>query len=96
MTDMTIANTIRDQIKMMDRMAFGAWGVRSFVGGETYLQFKSTGMVKNKGVVKIELNGMDLYDITFGKIRVGKYTEKARMDNVFAEDMVKVIDGMVG
>ena len=63
---------------------------------EDGLRFKTTGMVKNKGYVTIKLNGRDLYDIEFGKVRKLEYKVLKREEDVFAEDMVNFIDSMVG
>ena len=45
-----------------------SWGANSFVGGNNFLQFKVQGFLL-KGFVKITLNGMDLYDIQFIKVK---------------------------
>ena len=91
-----IAVTILDQIKTIDPRATWAWGAKDMVAMENGLRFKTTGMVKNKGYVTIKLNGSDLYDIEFGKIRNLKYKAMKREEDVFAEDMVNFIDTMVG
>jgi hypothetical protein len=93
---MTIAKTILSQIKALDSMALWAWGAKDLVAMEDGLMFKSSGMVKNKGKVIIKLNGRDLYDVTFGKIRKFEYKELARVEDVFVEDLISTIDGMVG
>jgi len=93
---MSIAKTILEQIKMIDPMATWAWGAKDMVAMEDGLRFKTTGMVKNKGYVTIKLNGRDLYDIEFGKIRKFEYKVLKREEDVFAEDMVNFIDSMVG
>jgi hypothetical protein len=93
---MSIAKTILDQIKTIDPRATWAWGAKDMVAMENGLRFKTTGMVKNKGYVTIKLNGSDLYDIEFGKVRKFKYKAMKREEDVFAEDMVNFIDTMVG
>lgn len=93
---MTVAKTILSQIKTLDSMALWAWGAKDLVAMEDGLMFKSSGMVKNKGKVVVKLNGKDLYDVTFGKIRKFEYKELARIEDVFVEDLVATIDGMVG
>ena len=93
---MSIAKTILEQIKIIDPMAIWAWGAKDMVAMEDGLRFKTTGMVKNKGYVTIKLNGRDLYDIEFGKIRKFEYKVSKREEDVFAEDMVNFIDSMVG
>lgn len=93
---MNVAKTILSQIKTLDSMALWAWGAKDLVAMEDGLMFKSSGMVKNKGKVVVKLNGKDLYDVTFGKIRKFEYKELARIEDVFVEDLVATIDGMVG
>lgn len=96
MSDLTVAKTMLEQIKMIDPRALMAWGAKEFVGSDNSLRFRSSGLVKNKGIVTIRLNSMDLYDIEFGKIRNHEYKVVNRMEDIYAEDMVAVIDGMVG
>lgn len=69
---MTIAKIIVDQIKTIDPMSFGAWGVRAINSKDRGIYFKTTGMVRWKGTVEIVLNGNDLYDIRFLRVRAGK------------------------
>jgi len=93
---MTIAKTILTQIKTLDPMATWAWGAKDMVALEDGLRFKTTGMVKNKGYVTVKLNGSDLYDVEFGKIRKYEYKELERAEDIYVENLVEVIDGMVG
>jgi len=108
--EMNVAKTILSQIKALDAWSLGAWGAKDLVALENGLQFKSSGgMVKNKGIVQIKLNGLDLYDVSFGKIRkyeykeiefggtIRKYEYKEieKVTDVFVEDLVNVIDEMV-
>ena len=101
MSNLTVANTILSQIKAIDPRALFAWGVgmhptNKIVGGENFLQFKTSGMVRWKGFVKVTLNGMDLYDIEFARVRGSKRIVDKVYSDVFVEDMVSVIDGVVG
>lgn len=93
---MSVAKTILSQIKTLDSKALWAWGATGLAATEDSLTFKSSGMVKHKGYVTIKLNGRDLYDVTFGKMRKFQYKELARVEDVFVEDLIKTIDGMVG
>ena len=92
---MTVAKTILSQIKTLDPKALDAWGATGLAATEDSLTFKSSGMVKHKGYVTIKLNGRDLYDVTFGKMRKFQYKELARVEDVFVEDLIKTIDGIV-
>ena len=93
---MSIANIINDQIKALDPMAFWAWGTNNKVALSEGLQFKTSGMVGWKGQVQITLNGSDLYDIAFVRVRKvkGEYkviTDK-KVSDIFVEDLVNQID----
>ena len=93
---MKIANIIRDQIKTIDPMALWAWGAKDLVALEDGFQFKSSGMVNWKGIVSIKLNGKDLYDVEFGRVRKFEYKSVKKVSDVFAEDLVNVIELQVG
>lgn len=97
-----IAGVIYSQIKTMSPLAMVSWGTKELVVLKDGLQFKSSGMVKNKGIIQIKLNGSDLYDVSFGKVRKYKeinnygYKQIKKVTNVFVEDLVDTIDEMVG
>jgi hypothetical protein len=94
---MSVAQTIRQQINTIDRSAFMAWGVKEMVANTNDLQFKSTGMCRWKGWVDVKYNeGTDLYDIDFFRIRAGKLIMDRKATDVYAEDLVSVIDAQVG
>ena len=96
-TDLTIAKTILDQIKTIDPRALWAWGSKQYVGNENSVSFKVGGMTRWKGTVQITLNGRDLYDVRFFKLgRKLNVKEDVTVDDVFAEDLVNVIDEKVG
>lgn len=94
---MTIAKTILSQIKTIDPMATFAWGAKEFVNMGDGLKFKTSGMVKWKGYVYIRYNkGTDLYDIDFFRIRNVEIKTDKIIRDVFAEDLVNVINSVVG
>ena len=94
---MTIAQTILSQIKTIDPMATFAWGAKEFVNMGDGLKFKTSGMVKWKGYVYIKYNeGTDLYDIDVFRIRNCEIKCDKGMTDIFAEDLVNVIDSVVG
>lgn len=94
---MTIAKTILSQIKTIDPMATFAWGAKEFINMGDGLKFKTSGMVKWKGYVYIRYNkGTDLYDIDFFRIRNVEIKTDKIIRDVFAEDLVNVIDSVVG
>ena len=92
---MSVAKTVYSQIKTLSPWALPAWGAKELVALENGLQFKSSGMVKNKGIIQIKLNGSDLYDVTFGKVRKFKYKEIKKVTDVFVGDLVNVIGELI-
>ena len=94
---MNTATIIRDQIRALDRFAFGAWGTKDMVNMGNGLKFKTSGMVRWKGQVYVKYNeGSDLYDIDFFRIRKAEVKYDRRLEGVFAEDLVRIIDEVVG
>lgn len=94
---MTIAQTILSQIKTIDPRATWAWGAKELVNMGDGLKFKTSGMVKWKGYVYIKYNeGTDLYDIEFFRIRNCEIKCDTGMTDIYAEDLVRVIDSVVG
>ncbi len=95
-TDLTVARTILDQIKTLDPRALWAWGAKDFIGSDSSIQFKVGGMTRWKGKVIVKLNGSDLYDVRFFRSRGTKILEDVTTGDVFAEDLVNIIDEKVG
>lgn len=94
---MSIAHTILSQIKTIDPRATWAWGAKELVNMGDGLKFKTSGMVKWKGYVYIKYNeGTDLYDIEFFRIRNCEIKCDRGMTDIYAEDLVRVIDEVVG
>lgn len=94
---MEIAKTILSQIKALDPRATWAWGAKDFVAMRDGLKFKSSGMVRWKGYVYVKYDdGQDLYNIDFFTLRKAEIKYKERLEGVFAEDLVTLIDGVVG
>lgn len=94
---MTIANTILEQIRLADRAALMAWGVKEIVTMENGLRFKSSGMVRWKGYVEVVLDeGKDLYNIEFFKLRKTERKVTKRVEGVYCDELVPNIDAVVG
>ena len=66
MDNKTIANTIWQQMKTIDKNLCMCMGVQSLTIIDGGLQFKVNGL-SFKGVVQITLNGKDLYNVSFLK-----------------------------
>ena len=58
-------------------------GAKDFAKGETSVSFK----FPRGQFCKITLNGLDLYDMEFGKIRKFTYTPVKTFNNLYAEDL---------
>lgn len=104
MTNLEIANTILDQIRATDRMALWAWGAKDFVAlngsSETNrvslggIQFKVSGM-KHKGTVIVNLMANDTYTVVIGNVRKGEWKVKSSTDDVYCDNLMEVIDGLI-
>lgn len=94
---MNTALIIRGQIYAIDPMAMPAWGAKDLMNMGDGLKFKTSGMVKWKGYVYIKYDeGMDLYNIDFFQIRNVEIKYTKRLEGVYAEDLVRLIDEVVG
>ncbi len=93
---MSIAKTILSQIKTIDKWALGAWGAKALSDCGDGLSFKVNCPKFKHGTIKISLNGSDLYDVRFLKVRSCKFIVDETIKDVFVEDLVNVIDERVG
>ena len=94
---MSVAKTILNQVKTLDPRAVWAWVAKNFVSGEDYLMFKTSGMVKWKGWVKINLDyGTDTYNVEFFRIRKAEKKVDCELSYVYADMLIDVIDSQVG
>lgn len=94
---MNVAQNILSQIKALDPMALPAWGAKDLINMGDGLKFKTTGMTPYKGYVYVKYNaGKDLYDVQFFKLRKLEVKMDKVVEDVYAEDLVRVIDGFVG
>ncbi len=105
MSNLMVANTIREQIKMCNGVdghsgatCMMSWGADQFVGSaqETsecrgFLQFKVSG-AKFKGLVKIKLIWNDTYTIEFWKGRGTKLRIVDSVSDVYAFELTPTID----
>ena len=103
MTDLTVANTIKQQILAGcgSPVVVGSWGAKNWVGGENFLQFKVNGRFF-KGFVKVTLDyGTDTYNIKFYTIRKKRgsfdYVEKVyrEVSDIYCDYLAHVIDETV-
>ena len=80
---------------------FFCWGAHSFVGNTThrYLMFRVNGL-KFKGIVKVQLSAMDLYDIYLfdNSLKMGECKKDVALKtygNVYCDELVDVIDNNI-
>ena len=96
-TQMNTAQIILSQIKAIDPMATWAWGAKEFVNTGKGLRFKTSGMTPWKGYVHVIYNeGSDLYSVEFSRVRKHQVKVDQVVDDVYAEDLVSIIDQFVG
>lgn len=94
---MNTAQIILSQIKAIDPMALFAWGAKDLINMGDGLKFKTSGMTPWKGYVYIKYDeGKDLYEIQFFRFRKMDVKMDKIVQDVYAEDMVNIIDGFVG
>lgn len=94
---MNTAQIILSQIKAIDPRATWAWGAKELVAMRDGLKFKTSGMVKWKGYVYVRYNdATDLSDIEFFRVRNFEVKQDNQFRGVFAEDLVRIIDEVVG
>lgn len=99
---MEVAQIILQQIKALNYWALGSWGARDYVGGKIYdgnegIKFKVNGTKTKRGSwIMITLNGKDLYDIRLYRIYKMEVIWEKEENDVFCEDLVEIIDSMVG
>ena len=94
---MSVAKTILSQIRAIDPMATFAWGAKDFVNMGDGLKFRTSGMTPWKGHVYVKYNyGTDLYEIQFYRVRKAEIKMDKVLEDVYAEDLVRLIDDFVG
>jgi hypothetical protein len=94
---MNIAQTILSQIKTIDAWALSAWGAEDLIAMHDGLKFKTSGMTPWKGHVYIRYNPVpDLYEVQFFRVRNAKIINDNIVKDVYAPELVSVIDKFVG
>jgi len=92
-----IANTIKQQLIGLGRIKVMSWGAHAWTGTKDALLFKVQGH-HFKGIVKITLTPMDVYQIEFfkGSNKAAQLGEAIKtFDDVYFDDMVDIIDKYV-
>lgn len=101
---MYVSKQILDQINAIDPMALYAWGVRNISVGK--VDGRNEGVIlhgvkgsktKGKTSIMVILNALDLYTIKMYRHKRYAEIELVReIPGVYAEDLVKTIDELVG
>ena len=90
---MNVAQTIASQL---GRKALLMIGAKNLMAGKDYLQFRLGRNAGGWNSLKIALNGLDLYDLTFYRIRKLKVTSEKTIDNVYCDQVRDIIEDETG
>ena len=71
-------------------------GAKDFVGSTNALSFRLPVTSRSINAVRVELNGQDLYDITFSFVRSGKAHVKAVDRDCFAHNLRGIFERRTG
>ncbi len=85
--NMSIANEIIRQMGGTGRLN-AMTGAKHFIAIENGIQFKIGRNAKSVNTVRIVLNGMDLYDVEYGRTHGMNYKIKASSEGIY-NDMLK-------
>lgn len=87
-----IANTTFQQLGGRQAM-FMISGKASTSNDDLFIRFKGS---RKSNVVKIHLNGKDLYDVTFSKMIKYELKEVSKYNDVYAEDLMNLFEKETG
>lgn len=90
---MNIAQTIAQQLGPKALFMIGA---KNLIAGKDYLQMRLGRNASGWNALKIALNGLDLYDMTFYKIRKLTVTKKKTVDNIYSDQLHDIIETETG
>lgn len=71
-------------------------GAKNIVAGPDFLQFRLGRNTSSWNALKIRLNGLDLYDLTFYQIRKLKVASKKTIDNIYVDQLHETIESETG
>ena len=92
-----VQETILQQIRAIDKWALGAWGAREMKASGATLIFRVNGTKLKRGWIEVAYNeGPDTYTVT-GLYRTNlEIKTRASISDVYCENLVQVIDSIVG
>lgn len=91
--DLTVANTIRDQI---GNRAFVMMGATNLLGSSDSLQFKVGSNAKKVTHVRIVLDKSDTYTVSFHRCHGASIKELASVSDVYVEQLHPTIETHTG
>ena len=97
MSSPEVSKEILKQLNAIDPRAIFAWGYRAPMYTDDSLSFLVNGSkTAPNSRLTIKLNGKDLYDITIHRVAGVEVIYDAKEEDVYVEDLVKIIDSIVG
>lgn len=71
-------------------------GAKNFICGSNFLQFYIPARSGKPNFIKISLNGNDLYDVEFGKLRAGVYKKLDFYYDIYNDSLVDLFEDVTG
>jgi hypothetical protein len=91
-----IVNTIYQQIRCMDRWAFGAWGAKDFKRIGKSLHFAVNGAKFRRGYIEVEYDyGTDAYNVKTYRKYDNKVVYGKIVSGIYFDQLVKIIDRLI-
>ena len=90
---MNISQTIASQLGRKTLLMIGA---KNLMAGQDYLQLKLGRNAGGWNALKIALNGLDLYDLTFYRICKSIITSEKTIDNIYCDQLHDIIENETG
>lgn len=94
MTDKAIAQTILDQLG--GRMFGVMTGAKDMIALESGIRFRIGKNAKGVNLVEIKLNGRDLYDIEFMRVRAHTVKTVSAANDIYADSLVATFEDATG
>lgn len=96
MSDLTVANTILDQMGGTGRLT-AMVGANAFVGSDNSVSFRFKARAKNgANAFRVVLDPSDTYTVEFMSCRAGKVTSKFKSRDIYAEDLIPLFERETG
>ena len=91
-----VSDTILKQVNAIDRFALASWGAKNYVASNDGIQFDVRGSKFRGRVIITYDKGSDTYIIELGNVRKLDWKQKYMIKQVFAGDLVNVLDQQIG